>query len=94
MWICFNDAFISIVQDETRFERFVVRARKKEHLEVLFHDYKKAIIASYTSDYRYRLFLDKKVVKEVLVERLMDIEYPNFKNSVEDEDLHKLYEKF
>lgn len=84
MWFCFNNGFVSADKDG-----LVVRARRREHLEDNFPD--KKIVVGGSTDYNYRIFISKKEFSEIVKERIMNIDYGNFKNSVQDDDLHDLY---
>lgn len=92
MWICFNDGFVSAVQDREVADGLVVRARRPEILANLFPT--TAIIITESSDYRYRIYVSKAGFAERVARRLDEISYPNFKNSVKDEELHELYCEF
>lgn len=82
MWICMNDAFVSIVEDFSDKNKVVVRARVGEDLVALFPDFKDDIIETHDSDYQFRLFLDREFVAMIVRNRIMGINYPNFKDSV------------
>lgn len=82
MWVAMNDSFVSIVQDNTDPKSVVVRARVEEDLENLFPEHSAEIIETDDSDYRFRLFLDKIYVADRIKERVLDIDYFNFKDSV------------
>lgn len=82
MWIVMNDAFISIVQSTKNENEVVVRARVAEDLANVWPEHKSDIIETSDSDYRYRLFLNKEHVAETIKDSILDIDYPNFKNSV------------
>jgi hypothetical protein len=92
MWICFNDAFISAVESETDPNILKVRARKREHLETLFPGAK--IHTTAKTDYAHRVFVGRKAFARLVVDRIMNIDYDNFKDSVEDNELHDLYADF
>jgi len=92
MWICLNDAFISAVLDPREPGKLKVRARNIEHLQTLFPGEK--IITTKDSDYRHRVIITKEQLEKVLVERLRGIDYDNFKSSVKDDELHKVYADF
>jgi hypothetical protein len=92
MWICFNDAFVSAVQHETKPNLLKVRARKRKHLERLFPGYK--VHRSEDTDYRFRVFVTKKLFAFIVAKRVREIDYPNFKDSVRDDELHDLYAGF
>ena len=82
MWIAMNDSFVSVVVNRNDPKSVVVRARVKEDLVALFPPHANDIVEMTESDYRWRLFLDKKYVSAVIAERVMDIDYDNFKDSV------------
>jgi hypothetical protein len=92
MWIAFNDGFISAVQDRKEKDGLVIRARRREHLERIFP--KLEIFTGLGTDYKYRIFIKKTEFATLLAERAGEIDYTNFKSSVEDEDLHRLYNRF
>ena len=83
MWIVMNDSYVSIVKDREDDMGVVVRARVKEDLENLFGaEHAQDIIETDDSDYRFRLFLDQAYVAAVIEDKVMGINYDNFKNSV------------
>jgi len=92
MWICFNDGFVSAVNSDTDPNILKVRARKKEHLQKLFPG--KKIFSSKNTDYAYRVFVARKAFAKMVADRVMDIDYDNFKDSVVDDKLHDLYADF
>lgn len=92
MWFCFNDGFISAVADKLGINELVVRSRRREILEILFPE--KEIVELTVSDYKYRTYCTKKELSEILVDRIDEIDYTNFKDSVVDNDLHDLYGDF
>lgn len=92
MWICFNDGFVSIVNDFSNENMLLVRSRRRDILEKLFP--KENIVEGAGTDYKYRMFVEKEKVVEVIKQRLLNITYGNFKNSVVDNDLHDLYGTF
>jgi hypothetical protein len=92
MWFCFNDGFVSAVQDVKNKNLLVVRARRREHLENIFPDTK--ILVNAGTDYKYRVYIEKQKFALIVKERILDINYDNFKNSVDDNDLRKLYGDF
>jgi hypothetical protein len=94
MWICLNNAFISAVQDEGDANVLKIRARNRKHLEVLFPKDKKHILESKDADYRFRVFIPKAEFAALLAKKAMEINYPNFKDSVRDNKLHDLYANF
>ena len=91
MWICFNNAFVSAVKCDDS-DLLKIRARRKEHLETLFPD--KEIMTTKHTDYKYRVFATKEEFAKIVSDSIMNTKYTNFKNSVNDHDLHDLYADF
>lgn len=91
MWIVMNNAFISIVQSTENKDEVVVRARVKEDLANVWPTLQTSIIETDDSDYRFRLFLNKEYVAETIKDSIMDIDYPNFKNSVKQKWRYHAY---
>lgn len=91
MWIVMNNSFVSIVEDRNVKGRVAVRARVENDLIALFPNHKNEIITTDDSDYRFRLFLDKKYVSEIVANRILNIEYDNFKDSVKQGWRKKAY---
>jgi hypothetical protein len=92
MWFCFNDGFCSAVQDRSDPNGLVVRARRRKDIENIFPD--KEIIVGGSTDYNYRVFCTKEEFAKLVADSIMNIKYDNFKNSVNDYDLHDLYANF
>lgn len=89
MWIFFNDAFLSVVAHKTQPESLLVRARAAGDIEAVFPG---AVVSHTPShDYAYRAVLPRKDVAEVMLYRTAEIDYPNFKDSVTEEDRHYAY---
>ena len=91
MWLMQNDGFISAVLDtrDPTGESLVIRARMIEHLMNQFPNEK--IIENAGTDYKYRIFITKQKLADLMTRRIMDIDYTNFKNSVGDDRLHNMY---
>mgnify|MGYP003145923682 CR=1 FL=1 len=85
MWVFTNHGFLSIVEHSKRKDTLVVRARRKEHLETYFNEFK----INYTPnrDYQYRIFITKKYFADHMHSIVQDIDYPNFKSSIKDKKL-------
>src|SRR4051812_38801979 len=92
MWICLNDAFLSIVAHYDDPDKLLVRARVKGHIEAVFPGYK--VYTRAGSDYLYRADVLRDAVAQVMRERIMNIDYTNFKDSVKDHKLHDAYAGF
>ncbi len=95
MWIALNDGFFSIIESKKNSRKLVVRARLRGDLERVWGDEMKregvAVEETPLRDYRFRTVLSRKAVAAKIAERLARINYYNFKASVEDEDLSKMY---
>ncbi len=91
MWICMNDAFLSIVKDKHS-DRLLVRARRPHDITTVFPQ--AAVIADAGTDYKYRAFVGRDEVAKAIADRLTSIDYTNFKNSVHDHGLHESYARF
>lgn len=93
MWICKNDGFVSIVENSNDKNTLMVRARREEDLINVIGEQHEIVITP-KNDYRYRAFISKHEVARIISNHIININYPNFKNSVSDSDLHKLYGNF
>lgn len=89
MWICFNDAFVSIVTDNQKPGNMLVRARSRAHLANVFP--KRKITETTKSDYRWRVSVPKAEIAKLVAERITAIDYDNFKDSVREPRLHDMY---
>jgi hypothetical protein len=86
MWLMTNFGFFSIVKKEGE-PYLTVRARAKQDLLNLKERYLPAMGAIEVSDYndyQYRVRVPREVFAEALEDIALDIDYPNFKNSVAD----------
>lgn len=91
MWIFSSIGFFSAVAGKTndgKIDPFkiVVRARLKDHLITLVKKYTilngTEITQSVSTDYRFRIVVDKATWIEVMMSLTEDVDYSNFKNSV------------
>lgn len=89
MWIFMSDAFVSIVQHFDEPGLFMVRARIAGDLERLFPGFE--VVETPDADYRYRVTLSAELVADVIRQQVAGINYPNFKNSVKDDERHRVY---
>ena len=84
MWLMTNFGFFSVVKKEGE-SHLTVRARAKQDLLNLKERYLPAVgaieVSDYT-DYRYRVHMPQETFAEALKDIALDIDYPNFKNSV------------
>lgn len=91
MWLCLNDAFISIVQKDCERDEVMVRARRPGDIEKLFPELQGKVQEYTASDYHYRAAIKRARVAKMLTEELMRVVYSNFKDSVHDRPLHDAY---
>ena len=89
MWIMTNNSYLSIVSKDCGPAELLVRARRIGDIEKVFPDAK--VNRNTNSDYLYRAVLPRDVVKQALAAMIDRIDYPNFKDSVEDRSLHAAY---
>ena len=89
MWIMTNNSYLSIVAKDCGPAELLVRAGRAGDIEKVFPDAK--VIRNTKSDYLYRAVLPRDVVKQALAAMIDKIDYPNFKDSVEDSSLHAAY---
>lgn len=89
MWIFLNDAFLSVVADKAypTGDRLLVRARRASDIERVFPEAEVFQVA--ISDYAFRAWVARQRVAEALAARAHAIDYPNFKDSITDHDLHE-----
>jgi hypothetical protein len=90
MWLMLNDGFVSLVQkDPKKSSLLCARSRVKAHLEQLFPG---SVIESESgTDYQFRCYVTREEVADVLVDRVLSLDYSNFKSSVQDRPLHDAY---
>lgn len=84
MWLMTDFGFFSIVKKEGEMN-LTVRSRVKQDLLNLKEHYLPAIGVieeSEYADYRYRVRVPRELFAEALKAIALDIDYPNFKNSV------------
>lgn len=80
MWIASKNGFISIVKHLDLADALMVRARVKKDLLSIFDAGR--IIETPEADYRFRVLVPKREMAEMLAEKILDIDYPNFKNEI------------
>ena len=84
MWVILNNSFLSIVENRDNAEELLIRSRVRGDIEKIFPNAK--VIEMHNSDYRYRAFISRQKVAEVVKEKVININYENFKNSVGKDD--------
>lgn len=85
----FSDCFLSIVSKDCEPTELLVRARRKGDIEKVFPDAK--VRKDTKTDYLYRAVIPRMDIALRIAERIDDINYPNFKDSVTDDALHRAY---
>lgn len=80
MWIASTDGFISIVQHRELPDMLMVRARVRKDLLSLFKE--EQIIETLDADYRFRVLVPKKEMAVLVAQKILDLDYPNFKSKV------------
>lgn len=96
MWICLNNAFLSIVSPAgTPKDSLLVRARRKGDIERAFGAKSIAHLVKHTPlrDYAYRAEMPREMVAGVIELHVRGIAYGNFKSSVRDDALHSAYNR-
>lgn len=91
MWIMLNDAFFSIVSKDCAPDELMVRARRPGDIEKVFPEMAGKVKEFTSSDYHYRAAIKCSRVAFVIMERIIRIDYSNFKNTVRDKPLHDAY---
>jgi len=91
MWLCLNNAFLSVVDKANKPGCLMVRARRRGDIEKAFPG--ADVLVDRGTDYRYRAEIPRDDVASVLSELIKGIDYPNFKDSVSDDRLHAAYSK-
>lgn len=91
MWICLNNAFLSIVSKDCAADELLVRARRPNDITNAFPG--ATVTVKPHSDYQFRAVIKRAHVAETLASKAMEIQYDNFKDSVRDDDLHDAYAK-
>lgn len=92
MWLCLNNAFLSIVQPYSNSTQLLVRARREGDIETVFPTAK--VKRTPGRDYLWRAEIDRNLVGQVVAQHVAGIDYPNFKDSVDDRPLHDAYARF
>lgn len=89
MCICLNNSYLSIVADNKNHDRLLIRARRKGDIESTFPE--AHVVINRGTDYKYRSRISRRVVAMAIADRVLNIDYDNFKDSVDDQELHDAY---
>ena len=91
MWVALNNSFLSIVENLDNSDELLVRARVKGDIENVFPEAQ--TFEDQSADYRYRAFLERQLVAEVIADKISSINYSNFKSSI-DKSEHRRYDAY
>lgn len=94
MWIFLNDAFVSVVEDRADSSHLVVRGRRKGDVEKFLEGCIAAelrVVQTDHADYRFRASVPRRAVARALEAAALSLDYPNFKDSVEEDERHSIY---
>lgn len=86
MWIATSDGWLSIVKHLKIPNHLLVRARKESHIVDQFPA--ADVYTDPDADYPYRANIHMEEVAEFMVNYVENIDYPNFKNSIPDNDFY------
>ena len=89
MWLCLNNAFLSVVDKDCEPDELLVRARRDGDIERVFP--KAEVEVTLGNDYRCRARIKRSDVAAAITQRVMNIDYGNFKGSTRDRSLHDAY---
>lgn len=81
MWIFTQKGFLSIVRHIDKANVLIVRSRFRGHIEKIFPN--AVIEEDSTKDYRFRAEVPAKEVSRVVARMVSEIDYDNFKNSLD-----------
>ena len=87
MWIVLNKSFLSIVKNRNNENQLLVRARVKGDIEKVFED--ADVFEDENADYKYRSYISRENVANVISYELLKIDYDNFKSSVSKDEMHR-----
>jgi len=92
MWLLTNTGPVSVVAHRDKPGHYLARARRSEHLAAFLGD-EPAIAIQHTpaADYAYRAYITAEQLEAMTLAQLRRIDYPNFKSSVQDNELHSAY---
>jgi hypothetical protein len=88
-WIMLSDCFLSIVFKDCAADELLVRARRRNDIGRVFPDAK--VTKDTKADYLYRAVIPKAAVMAAIGAQIEAIDYPNFKETVKNDLLHRCY---
>ena len=89
MWLFTPEGFVSVVadRDQPADGRLLMRARARHHLEALLPKGGE-IFQVPKSDYAWRAWISREQLKQVVAAAIDELDYPNFKNAIEERAYH------
>ena len=86
MWLFTSKSFLSVVADKEnpKGDRLLVRSRIAGDIEEVFPDAN--VMETRYADYLFRAWVSREKVNKAISEYVQNLDYINFKNSVEDQD--------
>ena len=82
MWLFCSDGFVSIVAHRELEGHLLVRARKMEHLKILFPNSESFSLED--ADYPHRAVVSRIDVADAILKQLELLQYDNFKKSIDE----------
>ena len=86
MWLYISGGFLSIVAHRDQPMHLLVRARHPDHIEAFLPGL--AVTVMPEADYPFRVVAHRTVVQRALIHYVMNMDYDNFKNSIDDRAYH------
>lgn len=88
MWIFLSNSFLSVVADNKDVDgpRLLVRARRQGHIENVFPNAE--VQETPNADYAFRAWITRDQLKQAMMSEIDNMEYTNFKNSIDDPHYH------
>ena len=81
MWLFTHKGFLSIVRHTNKPNILIVRSRFRGHIEKMFPSAR--VLEDANRDYRFRVELPIREVSKVIARLVSEINYDNFKNSLD-----------
>lgn len=84
MWVFTNRGYISVVQHREKPDLLLARARREGDLQAIF-GYDIEVLETEKADYLFRTVVTRGQLATALTDEIYEIDYNNFKNSVEND---------
>ena len=84
-----NDSFLSIVAHKYDATKMLVRSRVRGDIQKSFPT--AVVDEDQNADYYFRSVISREEVADAISRKLIEVDYPNFKGSVEDDTRHNAY---